>query len=79
MPLVRIDLRNGKSLTYRQEIARVVYEALVAVAGVPANARFQVVNEHDADKFLFDAACPGIDRICPEDVFINLIDVRREH
>ena len=40
MPLVRIDLRKGKDLTYRQEIGRVVYEAMVAVAGVPANARF---------------------------------------
>ena len=37
MPLVRIDLRKGKDLTYRQEIGRVVYEAMVAVAGVPAN------------------------------------------
>jgi Tautomerase enzyme len=62
MPLVRIDLRKGKDLTYRQEIGRVVYEAMVAVAGVPANARFQVVSEHDADNFLFDAGYLGIDR-----------------
>ncbi len=52
MPLVRIDLRKGKDLTYRQEIGRVVYEAMVAVARVPANARFQVVSEHDAGNFL---------------------------
>jgi hypothetical protein len=26
MPLVRIDLRKGKDLTYRQEIGRVAYE-----------------------------------------------------
>ena len=62
MPLVRIDLRKGKDLTYRQEIGRVVYEAMVAVAGVPANARFQVVSEHDADNFLFDAGYLGVDR-----------------
>jgi 4-oxalocrotonate tautomerase len=115
MPLVRIDLRKGKDLTYRQEIGRVVYEAMVAVAGVPANARFQVVSEHDADNFLFDAGYLGIDRsddlviiqitwnegrtagqkkalykaiteglgkapgIRPEDVFINLVDVRFEN
>ena len=37
MPLVRIDLRKGKDLTYRQEIGRVVYEAMIAVGvGVPA-------------------------------------------
>ena len=114
MPLVRIDLRKGKDLTYRQEIGRVVYEAMVAV-GVPANARFQVVSEHDADNFLFDAGYLGIDRsddlviiqitwnegrtagqkkalykaiteglgkapgIRPEDVFINLVEVRKEN
>jgi phenylpyruvate tautomerase PptA (4-oxalocrotonate tautomerase family) len=115
MPLVRIDLRKGKDLTYRQEIGRVVYEAMVAVAGVPANARFQVVSEHDADNFLFDPGYLGIDRsdnlviiqitwnegrtvdqkkalykaivdglakapgIRPEDVFINLVDVKKEN
>jgi phenylpyruvate tautomerase PptA (4-oxalocrotonate tautomerase family) len=82
---------------------------------VPANARFQVVSEHDADNFLFDAGYLGIDRsddlviiqitwnegrtvdqkkalykaivdglakapgIRPEDVFINLVDVRKEN
>ena len=30
MPLVRIDLRKGKDLAYRQEIGRVVYEAMFA-------------------------------------------------
>ena len=115
MPLVRIDLRKGKDPTYRHEIGRVVYEAMVAVAGVPANARFQVVSEHDAENFLFDAGYLGIDcsddlviiqitwnegrtadrkkalykaivdglakapGIRPEDVFINLVDVRREN
>ena len=114
MPLVRIDLRKGKDLTYRQEIGRVVYEALVAV-GVPANDRFQVVSEHEADNFLFDPGYLGIDRsddlviiqitwndgrtvdqkkalykaiadglgkspgIRPEDVFINLVEVRKEN
>ena len=110
------DLRKGKDLTYRQEIGRVVYEAMFAVGvGVPANARFQVVSEHDADNFLFDPGYLGIDRsddlviiqitwnegrpvdqkkalykaitdglgkapgIRPEDVFINLVDVRREN
>ena len=116
MPLVRIDLRKGKDLSYRQEIGRVVYEAMIAVGvGVPANARFQVVSEHDADNFLFDPGYLGIDRsddlviiqitwnegrtagqkkalykaivdglakapgIRPEDVFINLVDVRKEN
>jgi phenylpyruvate tautomerase PptA (4-oxalocrotonate tautomerase family) len=61
MPLIRIDLRRGKDAAYRQQISRVVYEAMVGV-GVPANDRFQVVGEHDADNFVFDADYLGIHR-----------------
>jgi phenylpyruvate tautomerase PptA (4-oxalocrotonate tautomerase family) len=61
MPLVRIDLRKGKDAAYRQQIGRVVYEAMVSV-GVPANDRFQVIGEHDADNFLFDPTYLGINR-----------------
>jgi|ERR1700755_1685372 phenylpyruvate tautomerase PptA (4-oxalocrotonate tautomerase family) len=61
MPLVRIDLRKGKDASYRQQIGRVVYEAMVSV-GVPANDRFQIVSEHEAGNFLFDPSYLGIDR-----------------
>ena len=52
MPLVRIDLRMGKSAAYRQEIGPVVYEALLS-AGVQ-NDRVQVIGEHEAGDFDFD-------------------------
>jgi 4-oxalocrotonate tautomerase len=61
MPFARIDIRKGKEPAYRQEIGRVVYEALVSV-GVPPKDRFQVINEHDAGNFLFDADYLGIHR-----------------
>jgi phenylpyruvate tautomerase PptA (4-oxalocrotonate tautomerase family) len=61
MPLVRIDLRKGKDAAYRQEIGRVVYEALVGV-GVPKDDRFQVISEHDAESFRFDSDYIGIHR-----------------
>jgi 4-oxalocrotonate tautomerase len=61
MPLVRIDLRKGKSDAYRQEIGRVVYEALLSV-GVPKDDRFQVVNEHEAMNFVFDPNYLGVRR-----------------
>jgi 4-oxalocrotonate tautomerase len=61
MPLVRIDVRKGKDVAYRQEIGRVVYEALVGV-GVPKDDRFQVINEYDTDSFLFDPDYLGIHR-----------------
>ncbi|HZZ59742.1 MAG TPA: tautomerase family protein [Roseiarcus sp.] len=61
MPFVRIDLRKGKSAAYRQEIGRVVYEALLAV-GVPQNDRFQVISEHEAGDFVFDPDYLGVHR-----------------
>lgn len=61
MPLVRIDLRKGMNAAYRQDIGRVVYEAMVA-AGVPEKDRFQVVAEHHADNFLYDPSYLGIER-----------------
>ena len=114
MPLVRIDLRKAKEAAYRQEIGRVVYEALVGV-GVPKNDRFQVISEHEAENFLFDPDYIGIHRteefviiqitwnegrsteqkkalhkaiadgplsavgLRREDVFINLIEVKKEN
>lgn len=53
MPFVRIDLRKGKDAAYRQEIGRIVYEALVSL-GVPQKDRFQVIAQHEPDGFLFD-------------------------
>jgi phenylpyruvate tautomerase PptA (4-oxalocrotonate tautomerase family) len=61
MPLVRIDLRKGKDAAYRQEIGRVVYDALVG-AGVPKDDRFQVIGEREAENFLFDSDYLGIHR-----------------
>ena len=61
MPLVRIDLRKGKPDAYRAAVSRIVHEALVSV-GVPKDDRFQVINEHDSQNFVFD---------------LNYLDIRR--
>ncbi|HEX9470200.1 MAG TPA: tautomerase family protein [Bradyrhizobium sp.] len=62
MPLVRIDLQKGKDAAFRQKVAQIVYEAMVAAAGVPKNDRFQIVGEHPADNFIFDPDFLGIHR-----------------
>jgi 4-oxalocrotonate tautomerase len=61
MPLVRIDLRQGKDDTYRQGVGRIVHEALVSV-GVPEDDRFQVIAEHEAANFVFDPNYLGVRR-----------------
>ena len=54
MPLVRIDLIQGKSSDYRGTIGEVVYEAMIGILNVPKNDRFQVIAEHPAEGFIFD-------------------------
>jgi 4-oxalocrotonate tautomerase len=54
MPLVRIDLIQGKPSDYRRAIGEVIYEAMLAILNVPKNDRFQVITEHPAEGFLFD-------------------------
>jgi phenylpyruvate tautomerase PptA (4-oxalocrotonate tautomerase family) len=61
MPLVRIELRKGKDATYREEISRIVHEALVSV-GVPKDDRFQLISEHEPPNLVFDPTYLGIRR-----------------
>jgi len=62
MPLVRIDLIEGKLPEYRASIGQVVYDELIAVFGVPKNDRFQVITEHPVQDFIFDPSYLGIQR-----------------
>jgi 4-oxalocrotonate tautomerase len=62
MPLVRIDLQKGKDASYRQKAGRIVYDAMVACAGVPNDDHFQIIGEHSAENFIFDPDYLGIHR-----------------
>jgi len=62
MPLVRIDLREGKSENYKKAIADGVHKALVEGAGVPADDRFQIITEHPPGAIICDPKYLGISR-----------------
>jgi 4-oxalocrotonate tautomerase len=62
MPLVRIDLAQGKSVEYRSTVGEVVYDAMIEVLNVPKDDRFQVITEHPAEGFVFDPNYLGIQR-----------------
>jgi 4-oxalocrotonate tautomerase len=62
MPLIRIDLREGKSDEYKRAIADGVHRALVEGAGAPADDRFQVITEHPANGIIYDPNYLGIKR-----------------
>ena len=53
MPLVRIDLKRGKSADYRKTLGEIVYKAMIDVINVPDDDKFQVITEHDRDNLNF--------------------------
>jgi 4-oxalocrotonate tautomerase len=62
MPLVRIDLMEGKPEEYRVRVGDIVYQTLVEVLNVPAGDRFQVIQEHCKDDLPFDRNYLGVHR-----------------
>lgn len=62
MPLVRISLAKGKRPAFRRQAADAVHRAMVETIDVPALDRFQLITEHDAVDFVYDAKYLGIAR-----------------
>ena len=62
MPLVRIDLLEGKTPEYRAQVGQIVYQALLECIGVPNDDRFQVTTEHPKAELQFDRNYLGIKR-----------------
>jgi len=60
MPLVRIDLRRGKPTAYKTAICDGIYRAMRESFNVPEDDRFMVVNDHDADSFVYAENYLGI-------------------
>ncbi len=71
MPLVRIDLIEGKSVEYRSGIGEVVYDAMREAMNVPKDDRFMVITEHPPEGFVADPSYLGIQR-SKDCVFIQL-------
>jgi 4-oxalocrotonate tautomerase len=62
MPLVRIDLRQGKAAEYRAALGDAVHQAMVETINVPAADRFQLIAEHPAGGMIHDPSYLGISR-----------------
>ena len=62
MPLVRIDLRKGKTAAYKKAIGDAIYRAMRETFTVPEEDRFMVVTEHDEDGFFYSRSYLNIDR-----------------
>jgi 4-oxalocrotonate tautomerase len=55
MPLVRIDLNKDASADLVRVVSEAVYGAMVEVANVPANDKFQIITRHTADELVYPA------------------------
>src|SRR5690349_13689975 len=62
MPLVRIDLAQGKPAEYRSTIGDIIYDAMIATLNVPKDDRFQIITQHPAEGLVFDRNYLGIER-----------------
>jgi 4-oxalocrotonate tautomerase len=55
MPFVRVDLSKDASQEVVRAISDTVYEAMVNVANVPKNDKFQVISRHSPDELVYPA------------------------
>jgi len=62
MPIVRIDLVEGKASEYRKQVGQIVYRAMIEALGVPKDDRFQIIAEHSKEDLQFDRDYLGIHR-----------------
>jgi phenylpyruvate tautomerase PptA (4-oxalocrotonate tautomerase family) len=62
MPLVRIDVRQGKSNHQLGRIGDGIHRALVETIGVPALDKFQIITEHSPERLIADSEYLGIRR-----------------
>ncbi|MGH1524354.1 tautomerase family protein [Leifsonia sp. L25] len=62
MPLVRIDLQEGRSAAAVRDIADAVHGAIVSEYRIPVRDRFQIVGERPAGSIIAEDAGLGFDR-----------------
>jgi len=62
MPLVTIDLLQGRPSSELDAISESIHEAMVEHLNVPPRARFQIVTEHSSATLRFDGDYLEIDR-----------------
>lgn len=62
MPLVRIDLLQGKPAEFRRKVGELVYQTMMATINVPAKDNFHIITEHDKVSLVYDPEYLGIQR-----------------
>jgi phenylpyruvate tautomerase PptA (4-oxalocrotonate tautomerase family) len=75
MPLVRIEMLEGRPDDYRRAVSDAVHRALVETMGVTEDDRFQLITEHSAENFSYArpaVAAMRTDRLVVISITLNL-------
>jgi len=72
MPFVRISLLEGKPPEHIRAIADGVHQGLIEAYKIPPDDRFQVIQQHERDEFIYDPDYLGIHRT-DDVVFIHIV------
>jgi 4-oxalocrotonate tautomerase len=62
MPLVRIDLLEGKTAEFHSQVGQIIYDLMLQELGVPKGDRFQIITQHSGTELLFDRNYLGVHR-----------------
>ena len=71
MPLVRIDVNEGRSPRELQQLSRGIHDAILAEYGIPERDYFHIVTEHPGGQIFAQDAGLGFERT-PEVVMIQI-------
>lgn len=74
MPLVRINLREGKSDEFRDRLSDAIHQAMVDTIKVPSADKFQIITEHRPGNLVFPDAyleIPHEDEVIFVQIFLN--------
>ncbi len=62
MPLVRIDLIEGRSASQVAAIGNAIQRALMDCLDVPERDQFQVIDEHSPGRLIYNSGYLGVER-----------------
>lgn len=61
MPLVRIDIGPAHAAGFGRAVGEIVYRAMLSEISVPADDKFQIISQHQADEINIPKSYLGID------------------
>ena len=62
MPLVRIDLLEGKTAEFKTQLGELVYESMLETIGIPEEDKFVAMNDLKVEELIFSTNYLGVDR-----------------